>query len=109
MGEANSVLAKQQSSSRQPQGRSVKQAPSWPQDQTGAVFLNRVTLTGRCQRRPSPGGKANMSKRSPIAGMFKGTHGFNSSIMIGFGRLSRLRFEILLRRQFRSMNLRTDT
>ena len=33
-----------------------------------------------------------MSKRSPIAGIFNGTHGFNSSNMIGFGKLSRLRF-----------------
>jgi hypothetical protein len=51
--------------------------------------------------------KSNMSKRSPIAGMFSGTHGFSKSIT-GFGRLSRLRLEIVPRRQLRSMNFKTD-
>jgi hypothetical protein len=34
--------------------------------------------------------KSNMSKRSPIAGMFTGTYGF-ADVEIGFGKLSRLR------------------
>jgi hypothetical protein len=36
-----------------------------------------------------------------------GHHGLSSS-MCGFGKLSRLRFEILPRCQFRSMNFKTD-
>jgi len=70
---------------------------------TGANFRSRVATCDSDFYRP----KSNMSKRSPIAGMFSGTHGFSKSIT-GFGRLSRLRLEILPRRQLRSMNFKTD-
>jgi hypothetical protein len=58
------------------------------------------------QSPPDP--KSNMSHKSPIAGPFVGTYGFDS-VVRGLGRLSRLRRVIGDRFQFRSMNLRIET
>ena len=51
--------------------------------------------------------KSNMSNRSPIAGMLVGMYG-ELALMIGLGRLSRLRSVSGFSSQLRSMNFTTE-
>lgn len=52
--------------------------------------------------------KLNSANRSPMAGLLTGTYGL-FDMVIGLGKLSRLRRVIVSVPQFRSMNLRIET
>jgi hypothetical protein len=53
------------------------------------------------------GPKLNMSNMSEMAGPFVGTYGFAAAV-VGFGKLSRLRFETGGSDQLRSTNFSSD-